>query len=66
MQAGQTELNGSERAYAEVSQRLAEAKLDAKNLGAQLLLLGETKATETLDSLNSFPKANENDKSADL
>ena len=42
MQAGQTEINGSERAYAGLTAKLSNAKLEAKNLGAQLFILGDS------------------------
>lgn len=41
MQAGREDLDGSEGAYARLNNQLSEAKLEAKNLGAQLFELGQ-------------------------
>ena len=42
MQAGREELDGSEGAYKRLNNQLIDAKLEAKNLGAQLYELGQT------------------------
>lgn len=42
MQAGREELDGSEGAYKRLNNQLSDAKLEAKNLGAQLYELGQT------------------------
>ena len=42
MQAGREELDGSEGAYKRLNNQLNDAKLEAKNLGAQLYELGQT------------------------